>query len=371
MESESDTSSEIEEEEVVDDQEIEDSVIESYEMMDIHALPIRAKPLFHNNHEEIEEFPLSESKDGLESTSIVVGDGLFRVVKTALHQDGVPRIDIQLAMDAELTSFQHVIEKPTPIEFGLTIGFAVLGVALMMVQGLTSMILGLSMFLAGLKFLPTSLEQHRLIFSSCGNSHEIKLRTLESRQHIPCFRASMALIGPAMADYMKLGVLDSTDINEFHSQLRAPVITQTFEKPQPQLPMPETPTEIIPVGEEIAPAGVVDELPDSVEEDTEQPVQELAQPVGPPVMAIPPPPEAIPAPLPPPLSPPGPPIVSTPPPPIQPPLAPMPTPPPGLNQPIPLDMPMPEAPRIAVQATPNNEPSISQEEQDALLEELS
>ncbi len=66
MESESDTSSEIEEEEVVDDQEIEDSVIESYEMMDIHALPIRAKPLFHNNHEEIEEFPLSESKDGLD-----------------------------------------------------------------------------------------------------------------------------------------------------------------------------------------------------------------------------------------------------------------------------------------------------------------
>ena len=370
MESESNTSSEIEKEEVVDDQEIEDSVIESYEMMDIHTLPIRAKPLFHNNHEEIEEFPLSESKDGLESTSIVVGDGLFRVVKTALHQDGVPRIDIQLAMDAELTGFQHIIEKPSPIEFGLASGFAVLGVALMLVQGLTSMILGLSMFLAGLKFLPTSLEQHRLIFSSCGNSHEIKLRTLESRQHIPCFRASMALIGPAMADYMKLGVLDSTDINDFHSQLRAPVVPQTFEKPQPQLPMPETPTEIIPAGEVNAPAEFVDELPDSVEEDTEQPVQELIQPVGPPVMAIPPPPEAIPAPLPPPISPPGPSIVS-PPAPMPLPLAPMPTPPPGLNQPIPLDVPMPEAPRIAVQATPDDEPLISQEEQDALLEELS
>ena len=56
---------------------------------------------------------LSESKDGLKSTSIVVGDGLFRVVETTLHQDGVPRIDVQLVMDAELTSFQHVIEKPT------------------------------------------------------------------------------------------------------------------------------------------------------------------------------------------------------------------------------------------------------------------
>ena len=38
---------------------------------------------------------------------------------------------------------------------------------------------------------------------------------------------------------------------------------------------------------------------------------------------------------------------------------------------IPLDMPMPEAPRIPVQATPNQEPLISQEEQDALLDELS
>ena len=45
--------------------------------------------------------------------------------------------------------------------------------------------------------------------------------------------------------------------------------------------------------------------------------------------------------------------------------------PPGMNQPIPLDMPIPEAPRISVQATPTEEPSISQEEQDALLDELS
>tara|TARA_B100000003_G_C10833408_1_gene331894 strand:+ start:133 stop:276 length:144 start_codon:yes stop_codon:yes gene_type:complete len=45
--------------------------------------------------------------------------------------------------------------------------------------------------------------------------------------------------------------------------------------------------------------------------------------------------------------------------------------PPGMNQPIPLDMPLPEAPRIPVQATPSEELSISQEEQDALLDELS
>ncbi len=163
-----------------------------HEMMDILALPIRAKPLFHNNHEDVEEFPLSESKDGLTSTSIVVGDGLFRVVKTTLHQDGVPRIDVQLVMDSELTSFQHTIDKPAPIEFGLAGGFAVAGLILMMVQGLTPIVLGLGLFLVGLKFLPTHLERHRLIFSSCGNSHEINLGTWGL--FAPGFRASMALI---------------------------------------------------------------------------------------------------------------------------------------------------------------------------------
>ena len=118
-----------------------------------------------NKLEDVEEFPLSESKDGLQSTSILVGDGLFRVVKTTLHQDGVPRIDVQLVMDAEVTSFQHIIEKPSLIEMGLPAGLAVLGLVLMVIQSLSSMFVGLSLFLIGIKFLPTKLERHKLIFS--------------------------------------------------------------------------------------------------------------------------------------------------------------------------------------------------------------
>ena len=73
-----------------------------------------------------------------------------------------------------------------------------------------------------------------------------------------------------------------------------------------------------------------------------------------------------------PPSPAPPPVMNQPlPAPLPPPIAPLPAGPPGMNQPIPLDMPMPEAPRIAVQATPSDEPLISQEEQDALLDELS
>ena len=375
MESESEAISEEFEEESVDDSENNDTSIEAAPMMDARALPIRAKPLFHNNQENVEEFPLSESKDGMECTSIVVGDGLFRVVKTTLHQDGVPRIDVQLVMDSELTSFQHVIQKPSTIDYSLSGGFAVAGIVLMMFQSLTPMLLGLSLFFVGLKFLPTNFEQHRLIFSSYGNSHEIKLGTFQS--FLPGFRASMALVGPAMADYMKMGELDPTDINELHSQLRAPPTPQTFETTPQQLPMNIAPTEIIPIQDEVvAPANVPEAVlpPEPV---IEAPMQEPVLPVGPPVTA-PPPPEPLPTPLPPPLSPPvGPPVVSSPAPmaplpptPLPPPLAPIPAPPGGLNQPIPLNMPMPEAPRVAVQATPSEEPSISQEEQDALLNEL-
>ena len=373
MESEAASSEEIEEQDVLEEEVCEESLEIQHEMMDVLALPIRAKPLFHNNHEDVDEFPLSESKDGLRSTSIVVGDGLFRVVETMLHQDGVPRIDVQLVIDAELTSFQHVIEKPTAIKSGLSAGFVLTGLLLMMVQGLTPIVLGLGLFLAGLKFLPTHLEQHRLIFSSCGNSHEIRLGTWNI--FTPGFRASMALIGPTMADYMRTGQLDISEINEVHKQLRTPIVP-VLEQPIAQLPEPAAPVEIVPLQTpEVAPASVAPETEPVV---NEAPVQEMPAPVGPPVSA-PAPPDPMPAPLPLPLAPPvGPPTPASPPmmpqplpAPLPPPITPLPAGSPGMNQPIPLDMPMPEAPRIAVQATPSDEPTISQEEQNALLDELS
>jgi hypothetical protein len=374
MEEEVEAPPEIDEEETLEEMEDESSQDVQHEMMDILALPIRAKPLFHNNHEDVEEFPLSESKDGLTSTSIVVGDGLFRVVKTTLHQDGVPRIDVQLVMDSELTSFQHTIDKPAPIEFGLAGGFAVTGLILMMVQGLTPIVLGLGLFLVGLKFLPTHLERHRLIFSSCGNSHEINLGTWGL--FAPGFRASMALIGPSMADYMRTGHLDVAEIDQLHKQLRAPIVPKTFEQPVAQLPAPTTPTEIVPIQTtEVNVEIPVQEPQPSV---PQAPEQDVPQPVGPPV-SIPAPPEPAPVPLPPPIAPPlgppglpSPPMMNpSPPAPLPPPLAPLPAGPPGMNQPIPLDVPMPEAPRISVQGTPSDEPLITKEEQDALLDELS
>lgn len=364
------------EEEIVEEEIVEESVSDEFELMDARALPIRAKPLFHNSGEEVDEFPLQETKDGLSSTSIIVGGGLFRVVQTTMHEDGVPRIDVQLAMDSEITSFQHVIDKPEKFEIGLSVGFALLGTLFMMIQGLSFIVFGLAMFLIGLKFLPNKLETHRLIFSSCGNSHEIDLPTMGC--FLPGFRTSMALIGPVMGEYIKQGTLDSTEIDDLHAKLRAPVLPQPVVQPVPQLPMTTTPVEI---GSENGPIEIVaveQETPVPVQQQEIAPVENTPEPVGPPVIA-PAPPEPVAAPLPPAISPPPPvgppmpappamtPVAPMPPPP----LAPMPMGPPGMDQPIPLDMPMPEAPRIPVQATPSQEPLISQEEQDALLDELS
>ena len=167
------------EEDVVDttasDEEIiessEQDSIEEKEIHDVLALPIRAKPLFLNNDEEVVEFTLTESKDGLESTSIIVGEGLFRIVETKMHQDGVPRIDLKVALDSELTGFQHIVEKPTKVEMGVSGGLFFVGLVLCLFPFQITMVLGISAILFGIKYAPTYLENHRLVFSSCGSTH--------------------------------------------------------------------------------------------------------------------------------------------------------------------------------------------------------
>ena len=188
----------------------------------------------------------------------------------------------------------------------------------------------------------------------------------------------MALIGPVMAEYIKDGNFDAAEIDELHAKLRAPVLQQPMVQPVQQLPMPTMPIEVNSENGPIEREHAESEPPVQVQQQDVVPVENTPDPVGSPVIA-PTPPEPIAAPLPPAISPPtpvGPPIPAPPVmPPVAtippPPLAPMPMGPPGIDQPIPLDMPMPEAPRIPVQATPDQEPLISKEEQDALLDELS
>ena len=358
------------------DEEVEDStediVIEEKEIHDVLALPIRAKPLFLNNDEDVVEFTMAESKDGLESTSIIVGEGLFRIVETKMHQDGVPRIDLKMVLDSELTGFQHVVEKPRVVDVAISGGLFLIGLIMCLFPFQITIILGISAILLGIKSAPEYLEKHRLVFSSCGSTHTFDLDLIGVFK--PTFRASMALIGPTLAEYMKTGQIDSTPIDELHAGLRLPI-------PAPQ-PMQLEASGIaeIPVGPPIPVIG--DASPNSsspVEVASDEEPEQSMQQISPPVV-IPAPPQAIPQPnpLPPPPAMPQP--SPLPPPPAMPQPSPLPLPPAILpTQPsmqgfdsasLPLDAPLPEAPRIPVAAAPQ-EQTISQEEQDALMDELS
>ena len=376
------------EEDVVDttasDEEIiessEQDSIEEKEIHDVLALPIRAKPLFLNNDEEVVEFTLTESKDGLESTSIIVGEGLFRIVETKMHQDGVPRIDLKVALDSELTGFQHIVEKPTKVEMGVSGGLFFVGLVLCLFPFQITMVLGISAILFGIKYAPTYLENHRLVFSSCGSTHVFDIDLIGVFK--PTFRASMALIGPTLAGYMKTGEIDSTSIDELHASLRSPI-----PAPQPmQIAAPPQMNEQIPVGPPaiveipVTPAVPMMETASSEMQAPEQEDGIMPQPTQP--VVIPAPPQATPQPTP---LPPPPQIMPQPNPlPPPPPVIPQPTPlpmPPAIlpAQPsmqgfdsasLPLDAPLPEAPRIPVAAAPQ-EQVVSQEITDALMDELS
>ena len=84
-----------------------------------------------------------------------------------------------------------------------------------------TMILGISAILLGIKSAPEYLEKHRLVFSSCGSTHTFDLDLIGVFK--PTFRASMALIGPTLAEYMKTGQIDSAPIDELHASLRLPI----------------------------------------------------------------------------------------------------------------------------------------------------
>ncbi|MDC3316899.1 hypothetical protein OAV29_01500 [Candidatus Poseidoniaceae archaeon] len=360
----------------------EQDTIEEKEIHDVLALPIRAKPLFLNNDEEVVEFTLTESKDGLESTSIIVGEGLFRIVETKMHQDGVPRIDLKVALDSELTGFQHIVEKPTKVEMGVSGCLFFVGLILCLFPFQMTMILGISAILFGIKYAPTYLENHRLVFSSCGSTHVFDIDLIGVFK--PTFRASMALIGPTLAGYMKTGEIDSTSIDELHASLRSPI-----PAPQPmQIAAPPQLNEQIPIGPPalveipVTSAAPMMETASSDMQASGQEVDTIPQPTQP--VVIPAPPQATPQPTP---LPPPPQVIPQPnplppPPPVIPQPTPLPMPMPPVILPaqpsmqgfdsasLPLDAPLPEAPRIPVAAAPQ-EQVVSQEITDALMDELS
>ena len=282
----------------------------------------------------------------------------------------------------------------------LWIGCFVAGVLLSFVGNIAFGVLGaLSMIIGVRSWVLMHLETHTLTFSSNGGSHQLVLRAYGTNRGF--FRASMALIGPVMADFIRNGEMETNELEQLHSSLLTPILpvepTPQFptiiHRPLPQAMQPAPPMGMATESAPLTPASVpTPPVGPPSEPVVAPPIQIPSPPLGPPTVktALPPPaPLPVPAPVGPPSlqpsAPVGPPVVMTPPSPATiTPLPPAPLPPPmplppaiGMSPlplpgglPLPLDAPLPNAPEIAVAASPVEE-TLSEDEQNELLSDLS
>ena len=352
------------------------------------SLPVRVAPVLALSGEKVAEYPLNESPDGRKNTSLIVSDGLIRIIEVSYDDDGQRRLNVKAVFKNELTGFSHnhneLMHKHQWM--WLTALFAGLATSFIPFFGFVGQFL-IATGVIGWVYM--HLEVHTLEFSTSGSKHKVAFTGYGSNR--PAFRASMALIGPTIAKYMEAGEFDTDSINNLHKSLAAPA---------PQVPPVVIDDQATP---SLLEGGPVNTLQGPPVSKTEPQMDEAQPPLPPPPapqeMPTPPPPTSLPPPPapqemptpPPPTSLPSPPepqeitpLPSTPSgPPLPPPLPPATLPPPlplgsmGTPPPpggfdrgeLPLDAPMPDAPEVAVTAAPVEE-SLSDDEKNELLEEL-
>ena len=334
------------------------------------SLPVRVAPVLALSGEKVAEYPLNESPDGRKNTSLIVSDGLIRIIEVSYDDDGQRRLNVKAVFKNELTGFSHnhneLMHKHQWM--WLTALFAGLATSFIPFFGFVGQFL-IATGVIGWVYM--HLEVHTLEFSTSGSKHKVAFTGYGSNR--PAFRASMALIGPTIAKYMEVGEFDTDSINNLHKSLAAPA---------PQVPPVVIDEQATPLLPEAGSDNTLQGPPVSKTEPQMDDAQPLLPPPPPPTSLPPPPaPQEMPtppepqenAPLPstpsgPPLPPPLPP--ATLPPPL--PLGSMGTPPPpgGFDRgELPLDAPIPDAPEVAVTAAPVEE-SLSDDEKNELLEEL-
>ena len=360
------------------------------------GLPIRAAPLLEENGELVVEYPLKQSVNGRETTSIVVDEDLLRVVDTELGVDNHRRMKVKLTVKRDITGFSHQHNELMHQHQFLWIGCFIAGLCLSLVGNIAFGVLGALLMIIGVRsWVLMHLETHTLTFSSNGGSHQLVLRAYGTNRGF--FRASMALIGPVMADFIRNGEMETKELEQLHSSLLTPlppveptpqfptILHRTFPQAGQPAPPEATSNESTPLAPAPVPAPPVGPPTEPV---TAPATQIPPPPVGPPTVETAPPPP-VPTPAGPPLlqppAPVGPPVaMAAPPPPAITPLPPAPLPPPmplppaiGMaplplpgGLPLPLDAPLPNAPEIAVAASPVEE-TLSKDEQNELLSDLS
>jgi len=305
------------------------------------TLPIRAAPILALQGEDVIEFPLSQHRSGLESTSLIMDDELMRIVEARYDPDGVRRLNVRMALVKEhISGYSHthldLFQKLQAVWWG-AIGFG-----LVMATGFAQSLLALgggAFVLTGVAgLLMARLDLHRLSFSDHGGRHDFYLSGWRQEPYL--IHNSTALLGPAFVEFLRTSSLDTQHIDAVIKAMGAPA------QPAPQLTSSPEPA---------APAA----LPVPVEHDPSLVPMSVVQPqtsvpsVVPAGPAISGPPTSTPVSTPtspamPPLPPP--PAATTPSPPKPLPAAPLPPPPaPTVLPPAPLPpAPLPPPPQAAV-----------------------
>lgn len=224
------------------------------------TLPIRAAPILALQGEDVIEFPLSQHRSGLESTSLIMDDELMRIVEARYDPDGVRRLNVRMALVKEhISGYSHthldLFQKLQAVWWG-AIGFG-----LVMATGFAQSILALgggAFVLTGVAgLLMAQLDLHRLSFSDHGGRHDFYLSGWRQEPYL--IHNSTALLGPAFVEFLRTSSLDTQHIDAVIKAMGAPA------QPAPELTSSPEPA---------APAA----LPAPVEQDTSLVPMNVVQP---------------------------------------------------------------------------------------------
>ena len=203
------------------------------------TLPIRAAPILALQGEDVVEFPLSQHRSGLESTSLIMDDQLMRIVEARYDPDGVRRLNVRMALVKEhISGYSHthldLFQKLRGVWWG-AISFGLV-MATGFVQGL--LVLGGGAFvltgIAGL--LMAQLDLHRISFSDHGGRHDFYLSGWRQEPYL--IHNSTALLGPAFVEFLRTASLDTQHIDAVIKAMGAPAQPAPSLASAPQHPMP-------------------------------------------------------------------------------------------------------------------------------------
>ena len=199
-------------------------------------LPIRAAPILALQGEEVVEFPLSQRRDGRESTSLVMDDEVMRIVEARLDDDGIRRLNVRMALVKEhISGYSHthlnLFQKLQNVWLG-SIGAGLLMTAFLS-QGLVALGGGGLFVFAGIAgLIMAQMDLHRLSFSDHGGRHDFYLSGWKQEPFL--IHNSTALLGPAFVDFLRTSTLDTTHIDAVVERMRP------LTPPPQALPPPET-----------------------------------------------------------------------------------------------------------------------------------